>query len=478
MRYAFIVIIGGLSAHGCADLGNNPGERPAAVSVPPFVPHSLIENYAPVPSQAQLAWENAGLAMFIHFGMNTMTDRELGSGTESPMLFNPDRLDVSQWVNTGKACGFKYLVLTVKHVDGFCLWPSRFTDYSVRNSPFRGGHGDVVREFADACRQAGLKFGFYLCPVDRHETTYGSPAYNTFFVHQLTELLTGYGEVGEVWFDGADGEKLTGKKQIFDWLLFFATVRKYQPQALIACFGPDIRWVGNESGLGNVTEWSPHPAFMNLSGTATAWHPSECDVSIRPGWFYHESEDGMVKSVPQLVDIFTRSVGRNSNLLLNVPPDRHGVIPDRDVSTLLRWRARLNAMFGTDLLLHRFIQSTSTRGNGAEFSPDNCVDNDEDTFWTTDPGVDTARITVDLGEVRTLNAVKLEEAIQYGQRISSFTLYAEEGGQWIPVAYGTTVGRTRILTFPPVTTSRLLLSIDNAKASPTLRTFSAYLIPG
>jgi alpha-L-fucosidase len=281
-----------------------------------------------------------------------------------------------------------------------------------------------------------------------------------------------------VWFDGANGVEYTGKKQVFDWNLFFATVKKYQPQALMACSGPDIRWAGNENGTGNTTEWSPQPSFMNLSagGGVLTWYPSECDVSIRPGWFYHASEDGLIKSVPQLVDIFMRSVGRNSNLLLNVPPDRHGVISDADVSALKSWRTSLNTIFGNDLLQHQFIQSSNTRENKKEFSPGNCVDDDENTFWTTDKGVHSAQLTVDLGGVQTVNVVKLEEAIQYGQRISAFTLYADQGGQWVPITTGTTVGRTRILTFAPVKTVQLRLSIDDAKASPTLRTFSAYLI--
>jgi len=478
VKITSITIFVFLFAAGCTDAGRNPEQKPGNLSAPPQFTPPLIENYPPVPSPAQLAWENAGLAMFVHFGMNTMTDQELGSGRESPMVFNPDRLDASQWVKVAEKSGFKSLILTAKHLDGFCLWPSRYTDYSVRNSPFRGGHGDVVREFADACHQAGLKLGFYLSPADRHEVTFGSPEYNSYYARQLTELLTEYGDVAEVWFDGANGEKYTGKRQEYDWNLFFATVRRYQPQALIACFGPDIRWAGNENGTGSVTEWSPQPSFMNLSGDGgvLTWYPSECDVSIRPGWFYHEKEDGLVKGVPQLVDIFMQSVGRNSNLLLNVPPDRHGLFSSADVSTLMSWRTTLNSMFGTDLLLRQFIQSSNTRGNREEFSPRNCVDDDESSFWTTDEGVHSAQLTVDLGGVHTVNAIRLEEAIQYGQRISSFTLYADEGGEWVPITQGTTVGRTRILTFAPVTTVQLRLSIDDAKASPTLRTFSAYSI--
>jgi alpha-L-fucosidase len=472
-----LIFVSSLSAIKCTDLGSNPDYIQNPTSLPPAFAPPLIEYYPPVPSSPQLEWENAGLAMFVHFGMNTMTDRELGSGTESPMLFNPDRLDASQWVAVARDAGFKYLVLTVKHVDGFCLWPSRYTDYSVKNSPFRGGSGDVVREFADACHREGLRFGFYLSPADRHEITYGTEGYNTFFVHQLTELLTEYGDVGEVWFDGADGVQLTGKKQPFDWNRIYATVRAYQPSALIACLGPDIRWIGQEDGIGDTTAWAPQPTFLFSPGGTLAWYPSECDVSIRPGWFYHGSEDDLLKEAGNLVDIYLKSVGRNSNLILNVPPDRHGLVSDVDASALSAWRTRLNVLFGSDLLLHRTILSSSTRENKDSFLPRNCVDGDVNTFWAADEGVLSAQITVELGGTQQINAVRLEEAIRYGQRIRAFTLYADNAGLWSLIASGTTVGRTRILTFPTVATTRLRLSIDDAKASPTLRTFSAYLFP-
>lgn len=475
MKVASLLLAAALSTAACSDFGVNPGAKTAGTTPPPLSPPAVIGNYPPVPGPAQLAWENAGLAMFLHFGMNTMTDRELGSGNESPMLFNPDRLDADQWARVAVTSGFRYLVLTAKHLDGFCLWPSRYTDYSVRNSPFRGGHGDVVRELADACHRAGLHFGFYLSPADRHESTFGSPAYNTFFVNQLTELLTQYGEIGEVWFDGANGEQYTGKKQDYDWDLYFATVRRYQPQALIAGVGPDIRWIGNETGTGSTTEWSPRPSFSDGSGSVMTWYPSECDVSIRPGWFYHRSEDVLVKNVSDLVMIYLRTVGRNSNLILNIPPDRHGLIADVDASALTSWRLRLDRDFGDDLLLNKFIQSSNSRDSRDEFSPSRCVDGDAGTFWAADDSVRSALLTVDLGGVHSINAVKLEEAVQYGQRISSFSLFADQDGKWIPLASGTTVGRSRILTFDPFSTTRLRISIDNAKAPPTLRTFSAYL---
>jgi alpha-L-fucosidase len=306
---------------------------------------------------------------FAHFGMNTFTDREWGRGTEDLSLFNPTGFSARQWVRAFKAAGMRMVIVTAKHHDGFCLWPSRYTEHSVKSSPWRAGKGDVVREVAEACREAGLKLGIYLSPWDRHEPTYGdSPAYNEHFRSQLRELLTNYGEVGEVWFDGACGEGPNGKRQEYDWPSYYKVVRECQPRAVIFGMGPDLRWVGTETGYGRETEWSvvpvkiredsisPPPSLDDLfipgdmtaedlggreqiSGARVlAWYPAETDVSIRPGWFYHAKEDGEVKMPQKLIDIYFSSVGRNGVLLLNVPPDSRGLIHENDIRSLMGMR--------------------------------------------------------------------------------------------------------------------------------------------
>ncbi|MCX7006821.1 MAG: alpha-L-fucosidase, partial [Kiritimatiellaeota bacterium] len=284
--------------------------------------------FPPVPSPEQLAWQRMELTMFLHFGVNTFSDREWGTGKEEEQSFNPTALDCRQWARTAKAAGFKLLILTAKHHDGFCLWPTKLTEHCVRNSPWKNGQGDVARKFVEACHAEGLKVGLYLSPWDRNNPKYGSDAYNDYFVGQLTELLTNYGPVDEMWFDGACGEGPNGKKQVYDWPRYYATIRKLMPHALIAISGPDIRWVGNESGVARLGEKSAQ------RGGTPRCAPAECDVSIRPGWFYHATEDAKVKSLAKLIEIYFASVGRNSSLLLNVPPDRRGLMAEPDVARL------------------------------------------------------------------------------------------------------------------------------------------------
>jgi alpha-L-fucosidase len=416
--------------------------------------------------------------MFIHLGMNTFTGREWGTGTERPALFNPGALDATQWVRVAKESGFKYVILTAKHHDGFCLWPSKYTTHSIRHSPSKGGNGDVVREFADACHQAGVKFGVYLAAWDMHEPSYGTDAYNIYYRNQLIELLTNYGEVGEVRLDAADGIEPGGVRQAYDWNLYYSTIRACQPNALIAAFGPDIRVIGNEKGIGNTRELCAQPPNILFHGRegGSIWYPSECDVSIRPGWFYHSFEDGKIKTIRHLVDIYVQSVGRNSNLLLNVPPTPEGILSTPDVTRLKEWTARRKQMFENDLLLHRPVQASNTRYDREEYSAQNCVDGNRSTFWAADKDTLRATLTVELAGATTINMIKMEEAIQFGQRIKSFSVYGEVDGSWILIAAGTTIGRTRIIQFPAVTTARIRLSIDEAEAAPTIRTWSAYYV--
>lgn len=459
------------------------------------------------PSPRQLAWQEVEFSAFIHFGMNTFTDREWGDGKESPSLFNPTEFDARQWVRVMKEAGMKMLILTAKHHDGFCLWPTRTTGHSVRNSPWRNGKGDVVREVAEACQEAGMKFGVYLSPWDRHEPSYGdSPAYNDFFCRQLRELLTDYGEISEVWFDGACGEGPSGKRQVYDWPSYYKVVRELQPGAVIFGMGPDVRWVGTESGYGRETEWSvvpikikelPTPAleaadFFSLddlfipgdmtdedlgsreklrTARALAWYPAETDVSIRPGWFYHPSEDKAVKTPEKLVDIYFSSVGRNSVLLLNVPPDKRGRIHDSDVQSLRGMRQILDKIFETDIASRATtIASSEDPEHPATF----LVDGNPKTYWTPVKDILPVSIEVKLAKRQTFNVAELREEVRLGQRVEKFQLEAWDGELWCSFAGGTTIGYKRLLRFPDVTTERVRLTISQSRLAPCLSSLSLF----
>ena len=433
-----------------------------------------IECTFPIPTSGQLKWQKSELEMFVHFGMNTFTDNEWGTGKEDPKQFNPTAFNASQWVSIAKSVGFQYLILTVKHHDGFCLWPSKYTEHSIKNSPYKNGSGDIVKEVSIACSAGGIKFGFYLSPWDRHDSTYGTNAYNTYYCNQLVELLTNYGEIGEIWLDGANGEPADGKHQDYDWDRYYRLIKHYQPHAVIAVMGPDIRWIGNERGLGNETEWSFQPAQMlqhNMSGTLV-WWPSQCDVSIRNGWFYHDGD--VIKTAAQLIDIYFKSIGRNSNLLLNIPPNRQGLISDADIEQVSAFSSQLHDIFCTDLFLGSVISASNERKDISDYSANNCIDANPATFWTTDRNILTADIIITLPDLEKINIIKLEEAIAYGQRISSFDIYADQNSVWTKIASGTTVGRPRLIRFDPITTSKIKISITNSIASPTLTTISGY----
>jgi alpha-L-fucosidase len=462
-----------------------------------------------VPSARQLAWQELEVIAFSHFGMNTFTDREWGQGTEDPVLFNPNAFDARQWARVFKAAGMRQIIVTAKHHDGFCLWPSRLTSHSVKSSPWKGGRGDVVGEVAAACREAGLGFGVYLSPWDRHEPSFGdSPRYNEFFRGQLRELLTGYGRVDEVWFDGANGEGPNGKRQVYDWPSFYAVIRELQPQAVIAIMGPDVRWVGTESGTGRETEWSVVPAAVSdprriadasqkfpldgafnpgdmtaadlggrskiAAAAALIWYPAETDVSIRPGWFYHSKEDGRVKTPEKLVDIYFSSVGRNGVLLLNVPPDRRGLVHENDAAALAGMRAILDATFGVDLAAGARLRATNTRPGS---DPAAILDADPETYWAAAEGAETGRFDLEFPDERTFDRALLQENIRLGQRIERFALERWDGTDWLQFAQGTTVGYKRILTFPAVTAKRVRLTISESRTSPTLSAFGLYRSP-
>ena len=420
-----------------------------------------------VPSDKQLAWQDLELTAFLHYGINTYTDREWGDGQESPALFNPDSLDTNQWVKTLSDAGFKMVILTAKHHDGFCLWPTSTTSHSVASSPWKEGKGDVVRDLRASCDKYGMKMGVYLSPWDRNAECYGdSPRYNDMFVAQLTELLSNYGRIDEVWFDGACGEGPNGKKQEYDWTRFKNTIAELQPDAVVAIMGDDVRWVGNEKGLGRETEWSataltpgiypdaeesntklglfakaPDLGGRDIVAKADKlyWWPSEVDVSIRPGWFYHETENP--KPLAKLADIYLNSVGRNSVLLLNVPPDTHGRINAKDAKRLMELRHWIDTNFDGNLI---------TAGN--------------------------RNLTYGFDGTATVNTVVLEENISHGQRIEEFAVMAHTGDEWRKVADGTTVGHKRIITFPDVVADGIRIDILSSRATPEVEVSGAYRI--
>lgn len=452
------------------------------------------------PTQRQLRWQQYELTAFFHFGINTFTEREWGTGKEDPALFNPTALDAKQWVQTAKDAGFKLVILTAKHHDGFCLWPTATTQHSVNSSPWKGGKGDVVKEVAQACKELGVKFGVYLSPWDRNAPMYGTDAYNDFFVDQLTELLTQYGTVDEVWFDGANGEGPNGKKQVYDFSRWYTHIRKLQPQAVIAIMGPDVRWVGTESGYGRETEWSVVPAD-NLDQAAIAshsqtsiafkptgdmmgsdlgsrgkiakakglvWYPAETDVSIRPGWFYHSKEDSLVKTPEKLLDIYYSSVGRNGVLLLNLPPDKRGLIHEADVKSLREWRRLIAGTFKTNLLNGAKVESSNGNNTAA------LLDDRYQTHWTTKGADTTAIIQFKLKTPQTFDVLMLQENITVGQRIENFVLEYKQGGEWKTITEGTTVGYKRLLRFSAVTASEVRLRIISSRLNPTLSAIGLY----
>ena len=431
-----------------------------------------------VPTSQQLAWQQMELTAFLHFGINTFTGREWGDGKENPALFNPSELDAEQWVRSLKDAGFKMVILTAKHHDGFCLWPTATTSHSVASSPWKDGKGDVVKDLRKACDKYGMKFGVYLSPWDRNAECYGdSPRYNEFFIHQLTELLTNYGEVHEVWFDGANGEGPNGKKQVYDWDAFYKTIQRLQPKAVTAIMGDDVRWVGNEKGLGRETEWSATvltPSIYTRSAennkrlgvfskaedlgsraildkaTELFWYPSEVDVSIRPGWFYHAEEDSKVKSLKHLSDIYFQSVGYNSVLLLNIPPDRRGLISEADVQRLNEFASYRKRVF-----------------------TDNRVEKGR-KMWNATPG---SEAVYSLKPGSEINVVMLQEDITKGQRVEAFTIEALTDNGWKEIGKGTTIGYKRLLRFSAIKATKLRVKINACRLTAHLSQVAAYYAP-
>lgn len=447
----------------------------------------------PVPSPSQIRWHEWEFIAFIHFNMNTFTDYEWGFGTEDPDLFNPSDLDCRQWACICRAAGMKAVILTAKHHDGFCLWPSKFTDHSVKSSAWRAGRGDVVKDLAQACREFGLKLGIYISPWDRHEPTYGdSPKYNEYFKNQLTELLTGYGPVAEVWWDGACGEGPNGRRQVYDWQGYKELVRELQPDAVIFAppdIVPDIRWVGNENGYADPTNWcrlhedeieTEHVLRAEL-GTGhrngAYWIPAECDVSIRPGWYYHADQDDKVKSLEHLLDIYYGSVGRGGVLLLNLPVDRRGLVHENDEARLMELKRILDLTFEDNLAEGAALTASNIRGGDSSYAPSNVLDGDRGTYWAVDDEVLSATLELRLKKTRLFNRVMLQEYIELGQRVEAFNVEVFEEGEWKNLAKGTTIGYKRILRTRPACTDRVRLNITSSLACPTLSSFGLFVTP-
>ncbi|MCI1858838.1 MAG: alpha-L-fucosidase [Sporolactobacillus sp.] len=464
------------------------------------------------PSGRQINWQKMEFYGFIHFGMNTMTDREWGLGHESPALFNPGHLDTDQWAAVLKSAGMTGAILTCKHHDGFCLWPSRYSEYTVAHSPWKNGKGDVVGEFATSCRKFGLKFGIYLSPWDRTESSYGSgKKYDDFYIQQLTELLTDYGEIFEVWLDGANGEGPNGRKQYYDWNRYYAVIRKLQPNAVISVCGPDVRWIGNEAGHTRPNEWSVVPealkdvekiidksqkkddqrfarsfssadddlgsrsALQNYSGTLI-WYPAEVNTSIRPGWFYHPSEDAAVKSARELFDLYKKSVGGNATLLLNVPPNRWGLISAVDQQQLKLLGGYIRKIKSSNYFVDGRLTFSS---NPNQVGGRSILDlSDHRSYWKSAVNDTRPFIEVKMNRARTINTLILKEKIEIGQRIEQCVLFAAADGAWRQIAEVGSVGYQRIISIAPIKAMKIRLEIPKYREYPTLSGLSAlYLMP-
>lgn len=419
----------------------------------------------PLPTKQQLAWHEMEFYWFIHFGPNTFTDKEWGHGDEPEDVFNPSALDCRQWARIAKKSGAKGIIITAKHHDGFCLWPSKYSTHTVRESKWKNGKGDVVGELQKACKEYGLKFGVYLSPWDRNHPKYGTPEYNEVYVNTMTELITRYGPFFEFWWDGANGEGPNGKKQVYDFRKFENTMRKLAPNTVVfSDIGPDIRWVGNENGVAGKTNWNyldtagfkrgaggPSTDTLNQGNeNGMNWIPAECDVSIRPGWFYHQEEDEKVKTAPELFDLYLKSVGRGSNLLLNVPPDRRGLINEHDSAALIGFRMLRERNFQKPVASKLF----SVKPVNGEYQ-------------------------VKLGKAGLVNCVLIREPIQHGQKIKTFSIVLRKGQEIVKEINGTTVGRKRIISFPAMEADNVMIVITDSKPGAVISEISVYSIdPG
>ena len=452
----------------------------------------------PIPEPKQVEWQQMETYAFIHFGLNTFNDWEWGYGDTDPKVFNPTNLDCDQWAQTLVKAGMKGVILTAKHHDGFCLWPFEGTDYSVKNSPWKNGQGNVVKELSEACKKYGLKFAVYLSPWDRHQANYGTPEYLPYFYAQLHDLLTNYGPVFEVWFDGANGGdgwyggakdiRTIDRKNYYNYPRIYEMLDSIQPQAIIfSDGGPGCRWVGNEKGFAGATNWSflrkgeVHPGYDKSyelqygHPDGNQWVPAECDVSIRPGWFYHPEEDDRVKSPDQLVDLYYRSVGHNATLLLNFPVDRRGLIHPVDSANAVRFHEMIQQQLKTNLVAGMTPKVSNERGG--DFVASALTDDNFDTYWATEDGVTTADIEFSFDTPTRMNRMMLQEYIPLGQRVKAFVVEYLDKDTWLPVKLNeetTTIGYKRLLRFETVETKGIRIRITDARGPLCLSSVGVY----
>ena len=456
------------------------------------------EPFGPTPSENQMRWQEMEYYAFIHFSLNTYTDQSWGNGNEDVNLFNPTELDARQWARICKEAGMKGIIITAKHHCGFCLWPSEYTEYSVKNAPWKNGKGDVIRELADACKEYGLKLGIYLSPWDRNSADYGKPEYITYFRNQLKELLTNYGDIFEVWYDGANGgtgyygganeNRKIDRTTYYDWKNTYKLVRELQPNIVIWNDGgdrADLRWVGTEGGSVGETNWS----LLNATGdvpydmlhygveNGDSWVPGEVNTSIRPEWFYHPGEDSKVKTLPQLMDTYYNSIGRNATFLLNFPIMPNGLIHPNDEKAALDLAKAVKEAFAVNLVESAKAEASSVRGNAKKFGAAMAIDGEKETYWATDDSVKTASLTIDFGASTTFNRFMAQEYIRLGQRVKSFNIEALVDGNWKELAKETTIGYKRILRFPTVEATKLRFNITDSKACPVISNIGVYEAP-
>ncbi len=438
-----------------------------------------------VPTDNLMSYQKMELVGFIHFSINTFTDKEWGYGDESPTVFNPSELNVEQWVETAKAAGMQELILTAKHHDGFCLWQSKYTDYSIKNSPYKNGKGDIVDEFVKACKKHGLKAGLYLSPWDRNHKEYGKDGYIQYYKNQLTELLTKYVQINEIWFDGANGgngyyggAKETRKidsKTYYPWKEIFALAKELQPDIKIfSDKGPDIHWIGNEKGFAGFTFWSTIDSdSITIGGSdmkylnsgdekGNDWIIGQCDVSIRPGWFYHKTQDSLVKSPQELVNIYYKSVGRNAVLLLNLPPDTRGLIHDNDIAALKEFKEIIDESFSKNLAKEAKIEANNYRKNNDKFAPKNAIDDNIASYWATCDSILPAQLTLKLPKEIAFDRILIQEPIKYGQRIRKFNIEILKDKNWKKVFEGTTIGYKRLIRIPKEITTQVRINVTQA----------------
>ena len=456
------------------------------------------EAFGPTPSENQMHWQEMEYYAFVHFSLNTYTNQSWGYGNEDINLFNPTELDCRQWARICKEAGMKGIIITAKHHSGFCLWPSEYTEYSVKNAPWKNGKGDVVQEMADACKEYGLKHGIYVSPWDRNHPDYGRPEYITYFRNQIRELLTNYGEIFEIWFDGANGgtgyyggadeNRKIDRTTYYDWLPTYKMIRELQPNIVIWNDGgdrADLRWVGTEAGFVGETNWS----LLNGKGEVEwgmlhfgledgdSWVSAEVNTSIRPEWFYHPGEDAKVKTVPKLMDTYYNSIGRNATLLLNFPIMPNGLIHENDEKAALGLAKAVKEAFAVNLVEKTKVEASKVRGNSGKYKGSRAIDNDMNSYWATDDEVSKASLIIDFGKPTTFNRFLVQEYIRLGQRVKSFTIEALIDGEWNELAKATTIGYKRILKFPTTTATQLRFNINESKSCPLISNIGVYNAP-